>query len=443
MSISPEFGKETGGFPVVPAYFEPEIIHTPNHALSLTQSARTIWIYQRVEHVMSLSDGAVYAKEKLQAASNALALIQAASPTYEESEADVLSLDSIVAEFNVVGDRAPAGNVLNLSQTVFSIAASAPVEHVLGLTHEAIGVGPFKEHVTHWLALSHQLPTPFRIWIEDSLALIQSLPTPLTGNASHTLAITDEASITNIEDTLNLTHSVIGARVYEMSHTLNLVSSVGLISDFVRSVNDPIAIGHALTWFRDNACDRKNYTPFQGDQTVNTDFDPPPASLPPTPHDASTDRLVLYYPSIDAIARQLTLRAPEFQDRDRNSYTRVTRETRGGSLIVYADPEWPSLRSVAVTVQGLTANEADDYLTFMYATLGRKVQVRDWEGGLWEGVIVNPENPVTQDGPGCKYTISFELEGIKFETDNWTEEAELDGFVLNLEDEATVVKVTP
>lgn len=438
---TPEWG--SAQLPLSLGFFEEIATQETSSTLSLTQEARTKERHERIEHILGLSDQGVYATEKNHSAASVLALIQAASPTTTINESDALSLDNLVQGINFVADRAPCGNVLNLTQTVFSIASSAPIEQVLALTQEAIGIGPFKEAVTHWLALTQTLPTPYRLWVEDTLAFSQFLPTPLTGTASDTLVITDEASITNLVDQLNLTHSVVGARVYEMSHTMNLVSEVGLISDFVRSVDDPLAIGHALTWFRDNPCDRKNYTPFQGDQTVNTDFPQPPATKPTTPYDATTDRLVLYYPSIDAIARQVTLRAPEFQDRDRNSYTRVTRETRGGSLVVYADPEWPSLRNVAVTVQGLTANEADDYIAFMYATLGKKIQVRDWEGGLWEGVIINPENPVTQDGPGCKYTISFELEGLKFETDNWTEEAELEGFVLNLEDEATVEKVTP
>lgn len=440
VDTTPEWGGLT--LPLSLGFFEETTVHSVESVLSLTDEARAVERYLHVAHTLSLVSSGDYARDKPLSASDTLAMVQELRRVLTANEADALSLDSIVNEFNYVADRQPVYSPLNLSQTVFS-SSSAPIEHVLALTDEAIGIGPYRVAVTHWIAFTQTLPTPHRLWVEDTLAFSQLLPTPLSGNATDTLVLVDEASITNLFDELNLTQSVVGARVYEPSHTMNLVSEVSVTSNFVRSLTQNLGIGHAMTWFRDDPCDRKNYTPFQGDQTVNTTFDPPPATIPSTPHDASTDRLVLYYPSIDAIARQLTLRAPEFQDRDRNSYTRVTRETRGGSLVVYADPEWPSLRNVAVTVQGLTANEADDYLTFMYATLGKKIQVRDWEGGLWEGVIINPENPVTQDGPGCKYTISFELEGLKFETDNWTEEADLEGFVLNLEDEATVVKVTP
>ena len=143
ISIPPEYGKEAGGFPVVLSLVEPELLEAVSHTLNLTQEGRTVWIYQRVAHTLSLTDNAVYAKVKAQNVSQALALVQSARPTYTVNEADALSLDSIVNEFNVVADRAPAGNVLNLSQTVFSIASSAPIEQVLALTHEAVGVGPF------------------------------------------------------------------------------------------------------------------------------------------------------------------------------------------------------------------------------------------------------------------------------------------------------------
>jgi len=438
---TPVWGDE--GFPLSPGFYELIATQVVEDALVLTHEARTAERYERVAHVLALVSTGAVARVKSYSASSVLALSQSASPTYTEAIEQGMSLDNIVDGFNIVGDRQPCGNILTLTQTVFSISSSAPIEHVLGLTDEAIGVGPHKRTVNQWLAISDHISTPHRRFVEDTLAFVQFLPTPLTGNASDILALVDEASITNIAHELLLTHVASGSKLYEFEQTLNLTHSNILTSDWVRRIDEDLGVGHALTWFRDDPCDRKNYTPFSGDNTVNTVFEEPPTTKPPVFTSNTEDRLVLYYPSHAAIARQLTLRAPEFQDRDRNAYTRVSRETRGGTLIVYSDPVWPSVRSLVVTVTGLTSDEAESYLTFMYATLGKEIEVRDWEGRLWAGVIVNPDNPITQDGPGCKYTISFELEGKKFETGNPTEEADLAGFVLNLSDSATVVKVSP
>lgn len=371
--------------------------------------------------------------------SHSLALVQTAATKGEEVE-HTLNITHSHVVFNYVADRQAVGHTLGLSQTAITPQA-LPADHDLGLTDSVSVAGPIPLSVNQWLPLSHHLATPYFLEVEDVLSLSQLVPAPLAASGNSILNLVDVASMSNIVDTLSLVQTATAGRLYEVEHTLNITQNIILISDWVRRVDQDLGLGHAMTYFSDSDCDRKNYTPFQGEQTVNTDFVEPPSTQPTAFTSNTTDRLVLYYPSHYAIARQLTLRAPEFQDRDRNAYTRVTRETRGGSLIVYSDPQWPKLRSLAVTVTGLTATEADDYLTFMYATLGKKIEIRDWEGRLWEGVIVNPENPVTQDGPGCKYTISFELEGLQYETSNPTEEIDLSGFVLDLEQTVDVVKV--
>jgi hypothetical protein len=149
---------------------------------------------------------------------------------------------------------------------------------------------------------------------------------------------------------------------------------------------------------------------------------------------------VLYYPSHDAIAKQLILRAPELDNADRNAYTRITEETRGGSLIVFSDPIWPKIRSLIVTVVGLTKAEVDEYLDFLYETIGLSIEVCDWEGRLWSGVITNPEEPVVQDGKE-RFTISFILEGSTFEDE--MPEANNDGSALSISDQADFVLETP
>jgi hypothetical protein len=97
-------------------------------------------------------------------------------------------------------------------------------------------------------------------------------------------------------------------------------------------------------------------------------------------------------------------------NRDRNAYTRVNSETRGGELIVYSDPTWPKIRTLAVTVVGLTETQVNELQTFMNSTLGQEVGLTDWEGRLWKGYITNPNEAATQDGPQ-RWTVTFEFEG--------------------------------
>jgi len=83
----------------------------------------------------------------------------------------------------------------------------------------------------------------------------------------------------------------------------------------------------------------------------------------------------------------LTLRSPEFGNRDRLEFNRISRETRGGTLVVFADPIWPKIETMALTFTALTSAQVQAYLTFVKDHLGLEVGFVDWEGFYWKGVI--------------------------------------------------------
>jgi hypothetical protein len=423
-------------------YLTPNTINheaSANHALGLTHVANTIWKYGVGSHDLGLTDNAVVTGDRSVNVAHDLNLSQVADRSSFGTGTTNLNLNSIVDYFNIVGDRNVAGHELGLIQEVQTLSG-IHVESDLGLTDTANGVGPFKEHVSHHMFLTQTLPTPHRLWVEDELALTQFNPTPKSGNASDTLNLSDLATITNVDHDLGLTDVATFGKFFSVSSEMNITDAVLVSSLWNRLVFDDLGIGHAMTWFDDSPCTRKSYTPFQGENTVNTTFDQPPASLPVVHKDATVNRFTLYYPSHDAIARQLIFRAPELDNRDRNAYTRVAQETRGGSLIIYADPIWPKIRSLVVTITGLIKTEVDDFQDFIYATIGQQIEVCDWEGRLWSGVIINPDEPVAQDSKE-KWTISFTLEGEVFEDEQPA--GNNDGFALNMSDEATYVLESP
>ena len=79
-------------------------------------------------------------------------------------------------------------------------------------------------------------------------------------------------------------------------------------------------------------------------------------------------------------------------------------------MIVYADPIWPKIQTLALTFTGLHSNEAQDFLDFFDDYLGLEVGMIDWEQRYWRGVIVTPENPVVED-TFDSFTASFDFEG--------------------------------
>jgi hypothetical protein len=88
----------------------------------------------------------------------------------------------------------------------------------------------------------------------------------------------------------------------------------------------------------------------------------------------------------------------------------VLRETRGGTLIVYADPIWPQTQTLALSFSGLTRTEAQNLLTFLETYLGLEIGLLDWEQRYWKGVIMTPDHPVIEDSRG-RFSASFEFEG--------------------------------
>jgi hypothetical protein len=148
------------------------------------------------------------------------------------------------------------------------------------------------------------------------------------------------------------------------------------------------------------------YHPFVG--AGADDAPTPPATTPPAVL-ATTIPFQLVYPATGTPTDSLLLRAPQLGNRDRLSFNRICQETRGGTLLVYADPQWPKTQTLVLSFAGLTEPEASGLLTFMETYLGCEIGLLDWEHRYWRGVITRPD-AVVQDGRG-NYSASFEFGG--------------------------------
>jgi hypothetical protein len=320
-----------------------------------------------------------------------------------------LDLTHIVSHFNYVADRSPVEQTLNLTQTVQTLSALS-VNHTLNFSQTVNYSAPTYLTIVQALVLTSSTSTPHRQWVSQNLGISHFLNTPLPlQHVTHTLNFTHDSPIGRVDDTLNLTHSVWFAFSYEATSTLNLTQNVQMNADWARSVEHTNFIGHALTWYEDTPCGQKQYTPFQGESTI-------PGSTVTAPEEnlqdpqGDTGNFSLRTPPLGTPTSQVILRNPELDNRDRNAFTRINNETRGGKLVVYADPTWPTVRTLAVTIVGLIETEVDGLHTFMQSTLGQEIGLTDWEGRLWKGVITNPNEAATQDGKG-KWVVTFEFEG--------------------------------
>ena len=150
------------------------------------------------------------------------------------------------------------------------------------------------------------------------------------------------------------------------------------------------------------------YRPFIGEGA--TDAPTPPSATLAGPLTGITDSLRLVFPATGTVTDSVVLRAPNLGNKDKLSFNRIARETRGGTLVVFADPIWPKIQTLALTFSGLSANEKDDILAFFDTHLGQEIGLLDWEHRYWRGVIMTPDDPVVQDTRDT-FSASFEFEG--------------------------------
>jgi hypothetical protein len=151
----------------------------------------------------------------------------------------------------------------------------------------------------------------------------------------------------------------------------------------------------------------QQYRPFVG-QGASGSPTPPPVTIAPPEHVALPLRL--FYPATGTVTDSVVLRAPNLGNKDRLSFNRILRETRGGTLIVFTDAIWPKIQTLVLTFSGLRSVQARLLLAFLETHLGEEIGLLDWEGRAWKGIVSAPTEPVVQDGKDS-FSASLEFEG--------------------------------
>jgi hypothetical protein len=238
----------------------------------------------------------------------------------------------------------------------------------------------------------------------------------IAADAESTLAITQEArlskQVTNELQVIPLTQSAMGVTGREARNTLDtldVVASVNVVRGNITASNT-LEITHAVSFIFEKRNTLCTYSPF-----VGTSTDPNAPTPPPSTYTApgATPGFRLQYPATGPVTDEVLLRSPNTGNVDRLSMVRINRETRGGTLIVYADPIWPKVQTLLLSFSGLSFQQGQDLMEFMETHIGEEIRLIDYEDRVWRGVITNPQDPVVQDGKGCRYTASYEFEGEK------------------------------
>lgn len=106
-----------------------------------------------------------------------------------------------------------------------------------------------------------------------------------------------------------------------------------------------------------------------------------------------------------------TVRAPDFENNEMMEFSRVSRRSRGGDLIIYRDPMWPESISIELPFSLLSETDKNNFIQLFYSSLGQMVTYVDHFGLTWQGIILNPQEPIIQYGIGTRYKTKVKLQG--------------------------------
>ncbi len=398
---------------------------TASSALSLTQSASVPIIVLTASNTLSLVQSADAWAPKHLSASNALALTELAHPaqvklltgtgTLSLTQSSQKSIHSVTA-FNelVLSDSTheaqvyelTASSQLSLTQSAVSNIKSRTAYSQIELTYSYFKVRVKANGVdlTAQNALGMSQTNNRYVLGVGAIPLTATSALSLTARAFFPIELTASG-------TLSLTQLAAGEIGKSASSELDLthVAAYNLIRSYTAS--NALQLAQVLTYelWRNGVqvglygeCKvTEQYSPFGGGSAVRSI---------PYPMERHSD-VLFYYPSGSPglASLSVTLRSPNFGDRDRNQYSRINRESRGGSLTVYRDPKWPSQRTLVMDFSGICDTDVTGIIDFLDATLGVKVGFRDWQGRLWSGIIVTPDAAVVRNGLN-RNDIALELE---------------------------------
>ena len=210
-----------------------------------------------------------------------------------------------------------------------------------------------------------------------------------------------------VTSSLILGQTATGELVTPAENSLALSHGVALEVIGGKTIGHTVAFGHAVSFEITSLQSPNTYSPLVGEGASDAPI-PPEALQGPTAGVHVPFQLV--YPVTGVVIDSVTLKAPDLGNKDRLNFSRISRETRGGTLIVFADSKWPKLHTLVLSFSGLRRTEAQALLAFMGTYLGQEIGLIDWEHRYWRGVILAPDQPVIENSSD-NFSASFEFQG--------------------------------
>ncbi|MFA5345391.1 MAG: hypothetical protein WC315_03875, partial [Candidatus Omnitrophota bacterium] len=318
--------------------------------------------------------------------------------------------------FNIIQDFWPTGDFLTFDELVDVECGNWKfIPQTLTFTETIEWHGPHYVEIAHYISFQEIFwnNNNWRRTVNDILTLTQFAGRPISLTISDNLVFAEDGRRRiDAVDSLIFNELVLQGKGAPVTELLEFEQEVDVKGSFIRVVAENLNLGQAVAYYYITPCVDKQYRPFVGESDVLLQPTAPDINPPVVQGLPANARFQLIYPAAGGETDSMTLRAPELDSRDRSAFTRVNRETRGGRLVVYADPIWPKVTTIACTFVGLTKTEMLTLQEFVLSHIGEEIKVVDWEGRGWRGVVIKPNDPATCDGKD-RWSIGFEFEGSR------------------------------
>lgn len=344
------------------------IDRTVTHSVILTHGVAAVPIDVSVTHTVELSHiAAPWINELL---TQTVVLSHVAEAIVPRIEHTVVLTHGVV---DGLGRDVEASHMVVLTGEAKSQFTSAAVTHTVVLTGEAHENTLFPS-VEQTVVLSQQLdmfifnPNGTDETVTHTVILTHKLVAEVHNeDATHTILLTATAEADLVRD---VTHTVI------LSHTAD------------RRMIRPTDVTHTVVLTQSILIESDSIDTCLYDPQVGTGSSIIPR-LPPNLNKRTSMTLTSSTSSI-------TLRAPEFGDREQVAPDRVVRETQGGQLEVSADVDWNVSTKVLISIIDIAEEQTQEYLTFIQNSAGEEITVEDWFAVERKAIMLSTGEAVTR-----------------------------------------------
>lgn len=289
--------------------------------------------------------------------------------------------------------------IINLTQEVIDLGDE--LTNNINVVQSIITTGPFYDSVSNTLNLTQQVldPQDFSDSLINLISLSQLVQNPIVESLLQVLTLVQFVADNPVNQLITLFQTVDDGTGPASQNQLLLNQTVGLNHDSNHSLQNNIvlnqSVGIEIETGENLEC---IYAPQVGT-----------GSFPIEPVISKSPTMTLTWPFVSPTLT-VTIRSPEFGNRDQLEYQRIRRETIGGELTIFRDPKWPQSQILTMEVLNICGDDLEDLLDFFKQSLGDDVGLLDYEGRQWKGIILTPEADKTEISKD-RYSLSFEFQG--------------------------------